>query len=796
MTVVRLIQIIFPALCVVAAVVLMAPSAKGQNQTSELAAKLIALKSNVFNADEAASGKTMLDDDIVVRMRAASAAESAAFAKVATATDWEKFRDQRLAALKETLAIGAIPPTPAALPAGVQEAPGKCQITGTFQGDGFRIVKLAIAGRPGLPITANLYLPTTPPESMPGILIVTSHHNPKNQSELQDMGMTWARSGCAVIIADNIGYGERRQQPYGGREDYRWRYYMGMQLHTVGQSMLGWMVADQMRVLDVLAAQPGVDPKRLISIGSVAGGGDIAAVLAALDHRVACSIPFNYGAAVMTKPVARTANTFAPGAELPWVNFVGGGDFDPVPCLRNHGRDGFCNWLICAAAAPRYMIYAKEFHWTPAGDEGYGRIAHIFELLDAAEHLDSLDGVTDVYNVGAIHCKAMYPILARWMNMPVPTPYQKHLDKELICLNPENRAIWNPRPVNEILAELGAGQIGAARAALAQTPPQQRREQLRRLWAQKLGNIVPVGAPEVKRDQHNEGEGFLVHRILLAPEPTIRIPLLLLEPPGPSSLEPAEKPHYRSPVVLCVAQQGKNFFLAKRAMEVADLLTHGVAVCVVDVRGTGETVPEGDRNWYSSVVEAASCDLVLGQTLLGSQVRDLRSVLMHLRSREDIDGRNIAIWGDSMAPVNPHNFIDPPLKTDVSALMAEPMGATAALLVALFEDDIKGVLARGGLTSYAALLDGAACHVVLDAIVPQALETGDLGTLVASLSPLPLRLEAQVDGRNRLVAQDHLERDYAAARAAYQSQASQLVLSPAALDDVADWFASLLIHRK
>ena len=69
-------------------------------------------------------------------------------------------------------------------------------------------------------MTANLYLPAKPPRTMPGILISHSHHNPKTQGELQDMGMTWARSGCLVLVIDQLGHGERRQHPFRTEADY------------------------------------------------------------------------------------------------------------------------------------------------------------------------------------------------------------------------------------------------------------------------------------------------------------------------------------------------------------------------------------------------------------------------------------------------------------------------------------------------------------------------------------------------------------------------------------------------
>ncbi len=85
---------------------------------------------------------------------------------------------------------------------------------------------------------------------MPGILICHSHHNPKTQSELQDMGVVWARAGCYVLVMDQLGHGERRQHPFRtsadydesfkvSRQDYYFRYNVGIQLHLIGESLIG-----------------------------------------------------------------------------------------------------------------------------------------------------------------------------------------------------------------------------------------------------------------------------------------------------------------------------------------------------------------------------------------------------------------------------------------------------------------------------------------------------------------------------------------------------------------------------
>ncbi len=83
------------------------------------------------------------------------------------------------------------------------------------------------------------------------------------------MGMTWARQGCLVLVMDQLGHGERRQHPfvtekdYAGsfrpsRQDYYFRYNVGIQLHLIGDSLLGWMVWDLRRGIDLLLGQPGI----------------------------------------------------------------------------------------------------------------------------------------------------------------------------------------------------------------------------------------------------------------------------------------------------------------------------------------------------------------------------------------------------------------------------------------------------------------------------------------------------------------------------------------------------------
>ena len=118
-----------------------------------------------------------------------------------------------------------------------------------------------------------------------------------------------------------------------------------MQLSLIGDSLTGWMAWDMMRGLDLLLARPGVDREKVILLGAVAGGGDPAAVVAALDSRVTAVVPFNFGG-----PQPETTYPLPTDPEKRF-NYVGGGSWESTRNLRLSAHDGFLPWVIVGAVA-------------------------------------------------------------------------------------------------------------------------------------------------------------------------------------------------------------------------------------------------------------------------------------------------------------------------------------------------------------------------------------------------------------------------------------------------------------
>jgi cephalosporin-C deacetylase-like acetyl esterase len=757
----------------------------------DLATRLRELDARVFPADgdEAKQLPRMLAKDARDGMRQANERETKAWRAIDTRVDWERFRDARLQALRKSL--GTFPAAPKDL---------HVRVVDELKGDGYRVKNLAFESRPGLIVTANLYLPADAPKSAAGILICHSHHAPKTEGELQDLGMTWARSGCVVLVMDQLGHGERRQHPFldaksypyrfrVGRQDYYFRYNVANQLHLIGDSLMGWMVWDLMRGVDILLAESGVDKDKIVLLGSVAGGGDPAAVTAALDSRIAAVVPFNFGG-----PQPETTYPL-PGDAEDAFNYAGGGSWESTRNLRCSARDGFLPWVIVGAAAPRGLVYAHEFSWDRDHDPVWARLLKIYGFYDARDRLAAAPGrgrlggkedSTECNNIGPEHRKLIYPLLKSWFELPPPAEEyrQRRSVKELTCLTPEVVSALKPRQVWEIAGDRADELTATVGRRLADEKPEARRRWLQKAWAKLLGEVEPKKEAKATVVESGRVGGIVVERIRIQVEPRIVVPMLVLLP--------AHEQDKRLPVVVGVAQAAKNGFLTNRSAALAALLNGGTAVCLPDLRGTGETKPGDDRGRTSEATAISSTELMLGRTLLGDRLRDLRAVLAYLRNRDDLDSGRVALWGESFASVNPNDReVRVPLDAEDQPNLAEPLGGSVVLFAALFEEDIRAVYARGGLTGYRSLLESPFFYVPHDALVPGALTAGDLADVAGALAPRPLKLDGLVDGLNRRVSKDALRRTYEPARAAYRlatlPDRLSLASNAAAESDVAVW---------
>lgn len=685
----------------------------------------------IFSEDEREANTQSLLQDLQSRCRAINQQDREDWLKINSKEDWESFRNPRIDALKRSLGIF---PSSAESP--------NLYVTRILKGDGYNIENIIYESRKGLYVTANLYKPSLTKDRLPAIIIIHSHHNPKTQGELQDMGMTWARNGCVVLVMDQLGYGERRQHIPGSRQDYRFRYINGIQLHVIGDSLMGWMVWDVMRGIDMLLDRYNVDEEKIILIGSVAGGGDVAAVASAIDTRIKCAVPFNFGG-----PQPETQYPLPDSAEETF-DYMGSGSWESTRNLRLSGRDGFLHWVIVASIAPRYLIYAHEFSWDREHDPVWKRLQRVYGFYDASENLSFTHGsgvlsgqppdATHCNNVGVIHRKMIHFALEQWFDIPIPQEYQNRLpEQKLMCLKQDSPV---QQPLHKIFADIGISRSMTFQKSLDKLTHDEKINHLRQKWAELLGDINPKSDPNIQISKDQTNNGICVERILLKVEPNVTVPML-----GIYKNFVTDKPHS---AVIGIAQRGKDAFLKERIAEISDFIEKGFVVFLSDIRYTGENCSFESRDRQSESTFISATEWMLGQTVLGSQLRDLRSVIRYISTRSDIKSNEITLWGDSFAPTNPGGFKDLLIDEGQSPYQSEPLGAMLALFGALYEGNICAIIARGMIAGYQSILNDIYCYLPHDAIIPEAMTAGDLSDIIAALEPRLLRLEYLVEGRN------------------------------------------------
>jgi hypothetical protein len=246
-----------------------------------------------------------------------------------------------------------------------------------------------------------------------------------------------------------------------------------------------------------------------------------------------------------------------------------------------------------------------------------------------------------------------------------------------MCLTAQAAAERRPKAASELALPMAEQRLSAARAKRAALPASERLASLRASLKARLGDIEPNPGARAIAVWTKSFSGLTVEAIALEAAPGLDIPLLLIKPSGGTA--------QRLPVVLALAQGGKQAFLTERRAELAPLLDNRIAVCIADVRGTGEAAESSARG--PSAMSLAATELMLGQTALGGRLKDTRTILRYLSGRADLDPKRVALWGDSFAAPNSQtHLLDQSVEQQPGPQQirqAEPLGSLLALLGAL-----------------------------------------------------------------------------------------------------------------
>ncbi len=250
--------------------------------------------------------------------------------------------------------------------------------------DGYRVSNMAIESEPGSWITGNLYEPVGQKGPFAGILCPHGHwSNPADygryRPDMQKRCAVLCRMGSVVFAYDMVGYGDNRQA--AGHE-----VPPAFQIQT----------RNSVRIVDYLTSRKDVDAKR-IAVTGASGGGTQSFILAAIDRRVAVSVP-----AVQVS-----------------AHFFGGCVCESGMPIHKNGSFQTSNVEIAALAAPRPMLLISDgADWTkntPVVEFPF--IQKIYQLYGREGVVENAHFSAEGHDYGFTKRQAAYVFMAKHLSL-------------------------------------------------------------------------------------------------------------------------------------------------------------------------------------------------------------------------------------------------------------------------------------------------------------------------------------------------------------------------------------------
>jgi dienelactone hydrolase len=417
-----------------------------------------------------------------------------------------------------------------------EKTPLHPQISGRIEHADYSIEKVALETMPGYYLGGNLYRPLHPTGKVPAVLTPHGHWT-YGRLENSDgysgpaLGINLARQGYVAFAYDMAGYNDTLQTEHR---------FTSPTYQLWSFTPLGLQLWNSIRALDFVASLPEVDSRR-IAVAGASGGGTQAFLLAAVDSRVRAAAPVNMVSFIMQ----------------------GGCQCENAPGLRI----GTSNVEIAAMMAPRPMLLVSATgDWTRnVPREEYPAIRSIYALYKQPDNL-SVVQFQAPHNFNQRSREAVYGFFARQLlgadaAQPV---WERTVEEEPL----RDMLVWQGRslPANALTqAQLFDQWKRAGRMRMAALDRPARREAMlevfhaewpREVNDERAGDRIALGRP---------GRGDRVPGIWL---PGAGAPTLAIHPDGADA--------------------------ARRDPRVAELISAGKAVLLIDAFQTGSAVASRD----------------------------------------------------------------------------------------------------------------------------------------------------------------------------------------------------------
>jgi hypothetical protein len=527
----------------------------------------------------------------------------ASLAEIRTLDDWKSRRATYREQLLEMLGLSPLP----------ERTNLKPVVTGRVEHAEFTVEKLHFQSLPGLYVTANLWVPRNlGGKKAPAILYACGHAVVKdgqlslgNKTGYQHHGAWFARHGYVCLAIDTIQLGELEGVHHGTRRFgmYWW--------NSRGYSPAGVEAWNGMRAIDYLQSRPEVDPARIGMTGR-SGGGAYTWYTAALDERIRVAVP--------VAGITDLRNHVIDGTVK--------GHCDCMFMVNTHRWD---YGQLAALIAPRPLLIANSDKDPIFPLDGVVRIhsavARIYALHKASERLGLLITEGPHKDTQDLQVPAF-----RWFNRflknqePLITTAAEKLfePRELRVLPPGgNPSDERTTRIHDTFVAAAKPAVPADAAAWATT---------RDGWMQTLRAKSFAGWPAMEEPLRlaRTGSDAAGVRWEFTTQGPVRLPLFVQGPAGGG--RPTE-------VILRVVDRD----------EPAGPVPAGAAVVTFFPRGLGPTASAlnaADQN------EVRRRYLLLGQTVDGMRVWDIRRAVAALRSPELFGDTPVRLAGHRDQAVN------------------------------------------------------------------------------------------------------------------------------------------------
>lgn len=534
-----------------------------------------------------------------------------------------------------------------------ERTPLNAKTVGTLKGVGYHIEKILFESRPGFHVTANLYLPESPPP-WPAVLVPCGHsHDGKAAGGYQRICILLAQHGMAAMCYDPIGQGERYQMLdfKGGHTHFdaaphvpvphpNARFLctvehttMGLGSILLGSNVAQYRIWDGMRAIDYLQGRKDIRADKIGCAGN-SGGGTLTAYLMALDDRIVAAAPVCF-----LTTFHRLLDTN--GAQDAEQNIFGQITFgmDEADYLTMRAPKPT---LICAAT--RDVTFDIHGTW-----DLFREAKRFYSRLGHPEHVE-INEADALHGFGILQREAVARWMHRWLlgsDKPI-----REVESRLDPLTDEqslelSKRDWTQEqlqctPRGQVLlmeGERSVFQINAATAAMlkekrdaawSRLSAEEKRKLIRETIGARLPDTQPV--PQVENVGRIERNGYAIQKIILTPEPGLRLPALAFVPAKPNGMATL---YLHGTSMQADAAPGGP---------IETLVKQGHIVLAAELRGIGETETGHDKRDYGlgrfgRDVQEIFLAYLLGRSYVGMRVEDVAAWMHFLQTFQAAEGK-------------------------------------------------------------------------------------------------------------------------------------------------------------